>query len=184
MHAEYHTGAHGPEPSRVRARALRRRRRRRVTRAAAVLGLELVAAYAIFSLISVAPSEAPASEAPAGPTADEVATEPAQFRSQPVTVSGRIVDRPTRLPDGAIAAFVLGGDRGGRILVLRNKRTRGFAFKIGTTVRVSGDVVIPPDSARLAKRPASRTAIAKRMRTPALIKATRVQAVGRSAATR
>lgn len=161
-------------------RVERRQRRRRIARALLALGLELTSAYAIFSVVSVSPATAPAKAAPAGLTADDVVEAPARFRSEPVTVRGRIVDRSSRLPKDAKAAFVLGGPLGGRVLVLRSARTRGYAFTIGTTVEVRGDAVVPPESRRLLKRPASRTAIAKRMRTPVLIEAAQVKAVRRN----
>ena len=69
------------------------------------------------------------------------------------------------------------GARGARLVVVPADRQRLRAFTVGTIVKVSGSVVIPPDSRRLARRPTTRTAIAKRADAPALIEATRVDYV-------
>jgi hypothetical protein len=78
------------------------------------------------------------------------------------------------VPDGDRSAFVLGGRKGGRLLVLRAQNTRGMAYTIGTLVEVRGAIVVPPASKHVERRPASRTAIARRMRASALVKAARV----------
>ncbi len=141
-----------------------------------MLVLELAVAYAIVAAVRVSPSE-PAAAAPPLPGPDDVVAAPERFRGHEVTIQGRIVDRATRAPDGDRTPFVLGDRMGGRLLVVRSADTHGMAFKVGTMVQVSGTVVVPPDSRKLRRRPASRTAIAKRMRAPALIKATRVSAM-------
>jgi hypothetical protein len=155
-------------------RARRRERRRRagrLTRAAVVLGLEVAAGYAIVSAISLTPS-APA-DSPRALSVAAVAHAPASFRGRPVQLRGRIAERPERVSPRDRGAFVLsrGSDR---LLVVPAKGARLTAFRVGTNVVVRGSVVLPPDSKRLARHPTSRTAIAKRVHAPAILKAVEV----------
>jgi hypothetical protein len=139
-----------------------------------VLGLEAAAAFALISAIT-GPSSAPADVAPAPLGADEVAAAPASFRSGDVTVAGRIRPRPERVSKQDRRAFVLEGARDGRLLVVPAQGAKLPNWRAGTAVVVRGAVVIPPDSRRLARRVASRTAVVKRAGAAAIIKAAEVQ---------
>ncbi len=145
-----------------------------------VLTIEITATVVLAGLLRTA-SPVRADESPAL-SADAVAARPVRYRSTELTLQGRVVERGVTVPDGERAAFVLGGPDGGRLLVVRDDATRGPSFVVGTTVRVQGQVVIPPTSRRLERRPASRTAVAKRVRASALVKADRVAFVCRCAA--
>ena len=69
-------------------------------------------------------------------------------------------------------AFVPLGDHGARLLVVRAGKARFAAFLAGTTVKVSGTLVIPPDNPRLRhERATSRTSMAWRVHAPAVVKA-------------
>ena len=152
-----------------------RRRRPRIARALLVGGLELGAAAALVSVIANSAS-APAGAADTPPlTIRAVAAEPAVYRSRDIQVRGRVADWPERIKRRDEGTFVIEGARGARLLVVPADRQRLQAFKVGTTVSVSGVLVIPPGSKRLAHRPTSRTAIAKRADAPAIVKATRVR---------
>lgn len=144
-------------------------------RAALVLALEVCVAVVIVSLIKTAPS-APADVPPEATGADAVAAHPREFKGGPVDVKGRIVERPKRVSESDRRAFVLAGPDGGRLLVVPADDARLTLFRKGVTVIVRGTIVIPPKSKRLAQRVTSRTAVAKRMHAPALIKATDVKA--------
>jgi hypothetical protein len=147
---------------------------RSIVRAACVLALEVCVAIMIVSMIRDAPSAAPAEE-PAGPaSADAVAADPRGFRGGDVEVEGRIVERPKRVSVEDRRAFVLAGPGGGRVLVVPADDAKLTLFRKGVDVVVSGTVVVPPKSKKLARRTTSRTAVAKRMHAPALIKATDV----------
>jgi hypothetical protein len=147
---------------------------RSVVRAAIVLALEVCVAVVIVSLIRGAPASAPADE-PSGPaSADAVAHDPSGFRGGEVDVEGRIVERPKRVSEQDRRAFVLAGPRGGRLLVVPADHAKLTLFRTGVDVVVSGTVVVPPKSKRLARRTTSRTAVAKRMHADAVVKATDV----------
>lgn len=150
---------------------------RRTARLLAVLGLEGAAAFALIAAIST--SSSPTADAQAAPelSADDVAAAPAEFRSRSVTVAGRIRPRPTRVAEQDRRAFVLEGARDGRLLVVPAKDAKLPAYRPGTAVLVRGDVVIPPSSRRLARRVASRTAVAERARATAILKAVDVEVV-------
>ena len=155
----------------------RSKRRRRIARVLLVGGLELAAAAALVSVIANS-SSAPAGAADTPPlTTETVAAKPAAYRSRDIQVQGRVADWPERIKRRDEGTFVIEGARGARLLVVPAEAQRLQAFKVGTTVLVSGSLVIPPDSERLARRPTSRTAIAKRADAPALVKATRVRYV-------
>jgi hypothetical protein len=149
----------------------------RLVRSLLILSLEVGVLIALVSALRSTPS-APA-EPPAPPLgADAVAASPASYRSSEIAVRGTIVERPTRISSRDRGAFVLAGRDGGRLLVVPADAAKLRNFRIGTTVTVDGRVVIPPDSKRLARSTASRTAIAERMGAPALIKAVEVRLAG------
>jgi hypothetical protein len=173
MHAAPHTDRYLT----TRDRAKRRHRSRRVARALLVCGLELSVAVALVLVISNRASAPAGTATPPPLTTEAVAASPAAYRSREIHVRGRVADWPDRIKRRDEGTFVIEGTRGARLLVVPAGKQRLRAFTIGTTVRVSGSVVIPPDSERLARRPTSRTAIAKRADAPALIKATRVDYV-------
>jgi hypothetical protein len=154
----------------------RRRRLSRIARSLAVLGLEAAAALALFTVVTGAQS-APAEPSEASPSisADEVATRPARFRAREVRVTGRIRPRPERVSKQDRLAFVLEGTRDGRLLVVPAEGTRLPGYRAGTAVIVRGTVVVPPDSKRLARRVASRTAVAQRADATAIVKAVEVE---------
>jgi hypothetical protein len=91
---------------------------------------------------------------------------------------GRIVERPLRVSERDRRAFIVEGDAGGRLLVVPADDVRLRSFRVGTDVVIRGIVMIPPDSRRLARRAASRTAIAKRFDAPAIVKAVNVDIAG------
>jgi hypothetical protein len=138
-----------------------------------VLALELGAAVAIVLVVRSA-AATPAPRAAPAVGVDTVADAPASFRSGELAVRGHVVERPLRVRARDRGTFVIGGDTGGRLLVVPADGARLPAFRSGVEVVVRGTVVIPPDSARLARRPATRTALAKRFDTPAVVKATDV----------
>jgi hypothetical protein len=105
---------------------------------------------------------------------DAVAASPATHRGGDVQIRGRVAEWPQEIRRRDQGTFVLEGSDGGRLLVVPADHERLRAFTVGTTVKVSGSILIPPDSKHLARRRISRTAITKRVHTPALIKATRV----------
>ena len=148
---------------------------RRGARAAVVLAFELAAAGALVQVVAAEPGASAA--APSGPrSVQEVAAEPASFRGRPdVRVEGRVAKRPWRVASRDRSAFVLAGKAGGRLLIVPADGVRLQAFRIGTTVSVRGALVLIPDSRRLARRAATRTAVARRAHAPALIKATAVR---------
>jgi hypothetical protein len=147
----------------------------RLARMTFVLGLEAAAAFALISVIS-GPSPAPAEDAaPAALQADAVAAAPADFRAGQVTVEGRVRPRPTRVAPQDRYAFVLEGARDGRLLAVPAKGVRLPAYTPGVKVVVRGDVVVPPDSKRLAKRVSSRTAVAQRADATAIVKVAQVE---------
>lgn len=108
-------------------------------------------------------------------TTEAVAARPTAYRGRDLQVRGRVAAWPERIKSTDRGTFVIEGTRGARLVVVPAVRRRLRAFKVGTTVLVSGSVVVPPKSKRLAARRTSRTAVAKRAHAPALIKATRVQ---------
>jgi hypothetical protein len=134
--------------------------------------LELCAALVLVSLISTTPS-APADVPPPPIDADIVAADPGSFGA--AAVKGHIIERPMRISERDRRAFVLAGPRGGRLLVVAARDAQLPYYREGVEVVVHGSVVVPPDSKRLRRQTTSRTAIAKRMHAPALIKATEVQ---------
>ena len=146
----------------------------RVARSALVLGLQAAVAFALVTAITGTPS-APADRAPASFSADDIAADPASFRSREVTVAGRVRPRPERVSKQDRWAFVLEGARDGRLLVVPGEGATLPNWRAGTAVVVRGAVVIPPDSRRLARRVASRTAVAERADAAAILKAADVQ---------
>ncbi len=173
-----------PTPARPRRAATRTRpgRAARLARAGFVLGLEVAVAGALAQIVGAEPWASAA--APAGPLpAQVVASAPASFRDPTqLVVKGRVVKRPLRVGSRDRGAFVLAGEGGGRLLVVPADGAGLQAFRIGTTVIVRGTLVLTPDSRRLARRPATRTAVARRAHAPALIKATAVRYKGSSPA--
>jgi hypothetical protein len=105
---------------------------------------------------------------------DAVANDPASFRGGELTLRGRVVERPLRVSTRDGGTFVVEGRGGERLLVVPANRKRLPTFRTGVDVVVRGTVVIPPDSRRLARRAASRTALAKRFDAPAVVKAIEV----------
>ncbi len=148
-------------------------RRLRATRAGLIVGLELAVAVALASMLDAEPGASAAPSEYLG--ADAVAHAPASYRGPVIEVRGRVAKRPRRVSSGDRGAFVLAGHDGGRLLVVPAGPARLQAFRIGMTVVVRGTLVLTPSSRRLARRPASRTAVAKRAHAPALIKATAVR---------
>lgn len=146
----------------------------RVTRSAIVLGVQAAVAFALVTAIT-SPASAPTDRVPESLSADDIAAEPASFRSREVTVAGRVRPRPERVSKQDRWAFVLEGARDGRLLVVANEGARLPNWRAGTAVVVRGTVVIPPDSPRLARRVTSRTAITKRADAAAILKAADVQ---------
>lgn len=160
------TTAHHPRP----------RLASRIARAGLLATLEVGVVIALLLAIrtdSAAPS--PETQRPLSTTT--VAQQPASYRSQPIRVHGAIVERPTRISKHDRGAFVVEGeDQRSRLLVVpADGYKRQATLRIGTHVIVHGTVVIPPDSPRLAGRVASRTAIAERTDSSALLKATRIE---------
>jgi hypothetical protein len=147
---------------------------RRLARAAFVLALEVGVAVALVLVVRSATATPAERPAPAVGV-DAVASDPASFRGGVLTLRGRVVERPLRVSARDRGAFVLEGRGGERLLVVPADRTRLPAFRTGVDVTVRGTVVIPPDSRRLARRAASRTALAKRFDAPALVKAGEVE---------
>ena len=148
----------------------------RIVRAGLVFMLEVGAAIALLLAIRTDPATpSPEPDRPLATTA--VAAEPAAHRSAPVRVQGAIAERPLRLSKRDRGAFVLEGEdeRSRLLVVLADDAERQPRFKVGTDVIVHGTVVTPPDSRRLASRATSRTAIAARTDSSALLKATRVE---------
>ena len=143
----------------------------RLSRAAFVLGLERCAALALLAILRSTPA-VPADGPPAADVA-AIAARPASFRAAEVHVRGRIAGRPTRVSDADRGAFILDGG-GAHLLVVAAKGHGLTWFRAGTDVIVRGTIVVPPDSKRLARRPTSRTAIAKRAHATALVKAVEV----------
>jgi hypothetical protein len=151
----------------------------RIARAGLVFMLEVGAAIALLLAIRTDPATpAPEPDRPLSTTT--VAAEPADYRSAPVRVQGAIAERPIRLSKRDRGAFVLEGEdeRSRLLVVFADDAGRKPRLKIGTDVIVHGSVVIPPDSRRLARRVTSRTAIAARTDSSALLKATRIELVG------
>lgn len=146
---------------------------RRIPRALFVVGLEVAVAFALLATIT---ADASVTEAPAAPAlgADAVAAEPAAFRAGEVVVAGRIQARPERVSDADRTAFVLEGADGGRLLVVPSDGPLP-RYRPGLQVLVRGEVVIPPESPRIARRVESRTAVAERARATALLKASEVE---------
>ena len=155
----------------------RQRRRRRVARALLVCGFELAVAAALVLVISNSASAPAGTGEPTRLTTEAVAASPAAYRSRDLQVRGRVAEWPKRINSHDQGTFVIEGSRGARLVVVPADQRQLRAFTVGTTVLVSGSVVIPPDSERLARRATSRTAIAKRAHAPALIEATRVDYV-------
>jgi hypothetical protein len=145
-----------------------------VARSAIVLGLQAAVAFALVTAIT-GPTSAPADRGPASLSADDIAAEPASFRSREVTLAGRVRPRPERVSKQDRWAFVLEGARDGRLLVVPDEGVRLPNWRPGTAVVVRGTIVIPPDSPRLARRVASRTAVTKRADAAAILKATDVR---------
>ncbi len=145
----------------------------RAARAGLIIGLELAVAVAIAAVVDAEPDASAAASRHLN--ADQVASAPLSYRGPEIEVRGRVVKRPSRVSSGDRGAFVLAGDDGGRLLVVPAGPARLQAFRIGTVVVVRGTLVVTPSSRRLARRPASRTAVAKRAHAPALIKATSVR---------
>jgi hypothetical protein len=150
-----------------------RREVARLTRAGLVLTLEGAAALALITTIRAAPA-APADAEPATLGTETVATRPERVRSRTVEIEGTVGFRPTRITEQDRGTFVLLGKRRTRLLVVPRDRARLAAFRAGTPVVVRGTVIVPPNSARLARRPTSRTAIAERAGSTAIVKATHV----------
>jgi hypothetical protein len=146
---------------------------RRLARAAFLLALQVGVAVALVVVVRSAtatPAERPVSAI----GVDAVAQDPASFRGNALTLRGRVVERPIRVSARDRGTFVIAGSRGERLLVVPADRRRLRGFRTGVEVIVRGTVVIPPDSRRLARRAASRTALARRYDAPALVKATEV----------
>jgi hypothetical protein len=148
----------------------------RAARAGLIVGLELAVAVTIASILDAEPGASAA--ASDSVSVDLVASAPASYRGPEVVVRGRVAKRPTRVSTRDRSAFVLAGKDGGRLLVVPSGPARLKAFRVGTMVVVRGAVVLTPSSRRLARRPATRTAVAKRAHAPALIKATSVSYEG------
>jgi hypothetical protein len=148
------------------------RPRLRLARAAFVLSLEIGVAVALVWVVHAAPATLDPQEPAVG--ADAVAADPTSFRAGQTTVRGRIVERPLRLSERDRGAFVMAGATGGRLLVVPADGAPLLRIRRGTTVVVRGTVVIPPNSRRLERRAASRTAIARRFDAPAVVKAVEV----------
>lgn len=150
----------------------------RTARLLFVLGLEAAVAFALIGTITSASTPSADAQAAAPPlNADDVAGKPTAFRSREITVAGRIRPRPTRVSAQDRRAFVLEGARDGRLLVVPADDAKLPAYRPGTAVSVRGTVVIPPDSRRLARRVASRTAVAERAGAAAILKAAEVLVV-------
>jgi hypothetical protein len=150
----------------------------RIVRAGLVFMLEVGAAIALLLAIRTDPTTpSPEPNRPLATTA--VAAQPADYRSEPVRVQGAIAERPTRLSKRDRGAFVLEGEdeRSRLLVVFADDAQPQPRLKIGTDVIVHGSVVIPPHSRRLARRVTSRTAIAARTDSSALLKATRIELV-------
>jgi hypothetical protein len=150
----------------------------RVARAGFVVTLEVGVVIALLLAIRTDPATpSPEPDRPLPTTA--VAAEPAEYRSAPVRVQGAIAERPLRLSKRDRGAFVLEGEdeRSRLLVVFADDAERQPRLKVGTDVIVHGSVVIPPDSRRLTRRATSRTAIAKRTGSTALLKATRIDLV-------
>ena len=145
----------------------------RLTCFALVLTLEGAAAAALVILLRTAPAE-PADVGLATVGTEIVAAQPERFRSRTLEIEGTVGVRPTRIRAQDRGTFVLVGKRRTRLLVVPRDRATLTAFRAGTPVVVRGTVVVPPTSARLARRLTSRTAIAQREGTPAIVKATQV----------
>jgi len=150
----------------------------RIVRAGLLVTLEVGVVIALLLAIRTDPA-APSPEPDRSLSTTAVAAEPADYRSAPVRVQGAIAERPIRLSKRDRGAFVLEGEneRSRLLVVFADDAERQPRFKIGTDVIVHGTVVIPPDSRRLARRATSRTAIAARTDSSALLKATRIELV-------
>ncbi len=151
-----------------------RRRRPRIVRSVLVLGLEAAAAFALISAIS-GTEAVPAAVTVPPPTADAVAAEPAEFRDGEISVSGTIRPRPERVSADDRTAFVLEGADGGRLFVVPAEDAQLPHYRAGLEVVVRGQVVVPRAGGRAARRVDSRTAVMKRARAEALVKAAEVQ---------
>ena len=90
-------------------------------------------------------------------------------------MEGIVGQRPTRIQRHDRGTFVLLGKRRTRLLVVPARRGALIGFRAGTPVVVRGSVVIPPRRSRLARRATTRTALAERTGSPALVKATDVE---------
>jgi hypothetical protein len=148
----------------------------RIVRAGVLVTLEVCVAIAL--LLAIRTDSATPSPEPDRPLSTvAVAAEPKDYRAAPVRVQGAIAERPLRLSERDRGAFVLEGEdeRARLLVVFADDNRRHPRLKIGTDVVVHGTVVIPPDSRRLARRVTSRTAIAKRTHSSALLKATRIE---------
>jgi hypothetical protein len=151
----------------------------RIARAGLLAALEVGAAIALVLALRADPA-APAPEVDRPLSTRAVAAEPAAYRSAPVRVQGAVAERPIRLSKRDRGAFVLeGADERSRLLVVyADDAERRPRPKLGTQAIVHGTVVIPPESRRLARRASSRTAIAERTRSSAILKATSIELVG------
>lgn len=149
-------------------------------RAGLIIGLELAVAMAIASMIAVETGASAAASESLG--AGMVASAPANYRGPEIRVQGRVAKRPSHVSSRDRGAFVLAGKDGGRLLVVAAGSARLQAFRIGTVVVVRGTLVVTPSSRRLARRPTTRTAVAKRAHASAIIKAASVRYEGASPA--
>lgn len=146
----------------------------RLARLFLVLTLEVAVVLTLVSILDAAPALPSGEEAVATLEADAVAAAPADFRAGKITVAGQIQPRPERVSRQDRSAFVLEGAEGRRLLVVPAENERLPGYRAGTHVLVHGDIVIPPGSARLQARIASRTAVAQRAQASAVLKATEV----------
>jgi hypothetical protein len=152
---------------------------RRIARAGLLATFEVGAAIALVLALRTDPA-APAPEVDRPLSTRAVVAEPAAYRSMPVRVQGAVAERPVRLSKRDRGAFVLedADERSRLLVVFTDDAERPPRPKLGTQVIVRGTVVIPPESRRLARRANSRTAIAERTDSGAILKTTSIELVG------
>jgi hypothetical protein len=118
---------------------------------------------------------------------ERVAAHPERYDGSRLTITGRVIDRPDRVPPGMLGAFVLSGAGGRRLLVVPKRHGVLPLVSAGTRVTVRGEVVAldPWADDRGGDGPRDPVAIgdvAARAGAQALLEADRVQPARRGAA--